>query len=519
MMDWGHRFGCMRDVFLTHCCHWRRAGRFRRTFVLLLSALLCASASLAGSAAKPREVTSVDAIRHFMEKGQSLFVAARYVNAAEVFEAGFELHHYSAFKFNAAVALEKAERFEESVQRFKEYLDVDASAPDRAEVQKRIERLEQLLAARKAAEKSGKPSRLSPASPQEDATKSLVVVETEPQGATIHFFQQLADDAQFAAGDDHPGFKLLQTAESAAEVSLDVGKYHIVVDRFGNFNPSEADLEVLPGHVHQLKLNLSQGAFMAYLRVEPNPKYALTYVDDPKREKPAWAQGTHGELIPTGLHQLLVVAPGFQPYTREIKLTEGQKEDISVRLERVEYGVLRFDSNAPMIHVTVDGRPVGDWSNGSRALDVEDLRAGSHQVWVTAPGRKPVRDTVTVPKGQVQPVHAHMVVTPPRGAAWTQAIISGVLVGTGVYLGLESNRLYSELHNDRSAGILVRGDSRESRGKWFSVGADVAFLGGAGLGGLAAYSFVRDPLPPSQLQLGKLREFASKPAADRGNAP
>jgi len=518
-MDWGHRFGCMRHVLLTHCCHWQRPGRVRRALALLLSVLLCATASHTGSAAKPREVTSVDAIRHFMEKGQSLFVAARYANAAEVFEAGFELHHYSAFKFNAAVALEKAERFDEAVQRFKEYLDVDASAPDRSEVQKRIERLEQLIAARKASEKSGRPNSLSAASPQQDATKSLVIVETEPQGATVHFFQQLADDAEFATGVDHPGFKLLQTAESAAEVSLDVGKYHIVVDRFGNFNPSEADLEVLPGHVHQLKLNLSQGAFMAYLRIEPNPKYALTYVDDPKREKSAWAKGTHGELIPTGLHQLLVVAPGFQPYTRELKLTEGQKEDISVRLERVEYGVLRFDSNAPKIHVTVDGHPVGDWSNGSRPLDVEDLRAGSHQVSVTAPGRKPVHDTVIVPKGQVQPVHAHMVVTPPRGAAWTQSIISGVLLGTGVYLGLESNRLYSELHNDRSAGILVRGDSRESRGKWFSVGADVAFLGGAGLGGLAAYNFVRDPLPPSKLQLGKLREFQSKPAADRGNAP
>ena len=484
--------------------------------VLLLSGLLSATTSLAGAAAKPREVTSVDSIRYFMEKGQSLFVAARYANAAEVFEAGFELHHYSAFKFNAAVALEKAVRFEEAAQRFKEYMEVDASAPDSAEVQKRIERLEQLIAARK---KSGKPSSLSAVNPQEDATKSLVVVETEPQGATVHFFQQLADDAQFAAGDEHPGFKLLQTAESTAEVSLDVGKYHVVVDRFGNFNPSEADLEVLPGHVHQLKLNLSQGAFMAYLRVEPNPKYALTYVDDPKREKAAWAKGTHGELIPTGLHQLLVVAPGFQQYARELNLTEGQKEDIGVKLERVEYGVLRFDSNAPIIHVTVDGRPVGDWSNGNRALDVEDLRAGPHQVSVTALGRKPVHDTVIVPKGQVQPVHAHMVVTPPRGAAWTQAIISGVLLGTGAYLGLESNRLYSELHNDRLAGILVSGDSRESRGKWFSVGADIAFLGGAGLGGLAAYNFVRDPLPPSQLQLGKLREFASKPAANRGNAP
>jgi tetratricopeptide (TPR) repeat protein len=497
----------------------QRAVRLLLGFALLLSALLVARGAYAAPAHKPREVTSVDAIRHFMEKGQALFVAGRYANAAEVFESGYELHHYSAFKFNAAVALEKAERFEDAVQRFKEYLDVDASAPDRAEVKKRIERLEQTIAARKAAEKSGRKSSVNEASPEDNSTKSLVVVETEPPGATVHFFRQLAEDAKFTEDPENLGFKLIQTATSRADASLDVGKYHIVVDKFGNFNPSEADLDVLPGHVHQLKLNLSQGAFMAYLRVAPNPKHALVYVDDPKRQKAPWAKGTHGELVRTGAHQLLVVAPGYQQYVRELKLTEGQKEDVSVNLERVDYGAIRIDSNAPQIHVLVDGRPVGDWAKGSHPLEIENLRFGVHQLTVTAPGRKTVKDTVVVPKGQVQVVHAHMVVTPPRGAAWTQAIISGVLLGGGVYLGLESNRIYNEMESDRSSGILARGDDRETRGKWFSVGADVAFLGSAVLGGLATYNFIRDPLPPSQLQLGRIREFDTRASATAGRAP
>jgi hypothetical protein len=124
-----------------------------------------------------------------------------------------------------------------------------------------------------------------------------------------------------------------------------------------------------------------------------------------------------------------------------------------------------------------------------------------------------------VPRGQVQSVHAHMVVTPPRGAAWTQAIISGVLLGGGVYLGLESNRIYTELSNDRSSGILTRGDDRQTRGKWFAVGADTAFLGSAVLAGLATYNFVRDPLPPSQLELGKLHEFQTKTTREQGGKP
>ena len=129
---------------------------------------------------------------------------------------------------------------------------------------------------------------------------------------------------------------------------------------------------------------------------------------------------------------------------------------------------------------------------------------------MTSPDRKPVLGTVIVPRGQVQLVRANMVVTPPRGAAWTQAIIGGVLLGGGIYFGLESNRLYDELKSDRNAGILVGDDSRGTRGKVYAIGADVAFLGTAVLGGLATYNFLKDPLPPSRLEMGRIREFAEQ---------
>ena len=487
----------------------------RCCWALLVFGSMVTTVSSAWAAPKAHDVTSVDSIRRFMEKGQALFVAGQYSKAAEIFEAGYELHPYSAFLFNAGVAFEKSERLDDALVRFKKYLDVDKSAPDRAEVNKRIERIEQEIAARNATEKSGKKVKLPGTSAEESATKSLVMVETEPPGATIHFYQQVASDAVYQSGQENPGFKSILSEESPTNVSLDLGKYHIVVDRFGNFNPSEADLEVLPGHLHQLKLNLSQGAFMAYLHVTVKPKYALVYLDDPKREKASWSKGAHGELVRTGAHQLLVVAPGYLQFAREVTFTEGQKEEIDVNLERVNYGELRIESNAPQIQVVVDGRPVGSWSKGQKPLEVRELPAGPHRVSVSAQGRKPLVGTIDVPKGQVQLVHANMVVTPPRGAAWTQAILSGVLLGGGVYLGLESNRLYDELSTDRSAGILVSGDSRVTRGKLFSVGADLALVGSAVLGGLSVYNFVRDPLPPSRLEPGKVREFDAKTISTR----
>ncbi len=489
-------------------------------FSILIGLLTLTIPKTASAAPKAREITSVDSIRRFMEKGQALFVAGQYSKSAEVFETGYEMHPYSAFLFNAGVAYEKADRLADALSRFKKYAEVDPNAPDRADVQKRISRIEQAIADQNQAEKAGKKSKPQVVSIEESATKSLVVVETEPPGAEVHFYRQVTADAPFRATGNDSGYKLVFSATAPANASLDVGKYHIVVDKMGDFNASESDLEVVSGHVHQLKLNLSQGAFMAYLRVTATPKQARVFLDDPTGEKTPWGTVPHGELVPTGQHEVLITAPGYVPVTRSLTFAEGQKENIAVELVRVDFGTLRIDSNAPQIQVTVDGRPIGTWSTGKPPLEVEALEAGPHLVSVKSPKRKPLQGMVVVPRGQVQLVRAHMVVTPPRGAAWTQAIISGVLLGGGIYLGLESNRLYDELKTDRNAAILVRDDSRGTRGKVYSIGADIAFLGSGVLGGLATYNFLKDPLPPSRFDIGKLREFDSQPKTPAaGGAP
>ncbi len=382
-------------------------------FSILIGLLTLTVPSTAGAAPKAREITSVDSIRRFMEKGQALFVTGQYSKSAEVFEAGYEMHPYSAFLFNAGVAYEKADRLADALSRFKKYAEVDPNAPDSAEVQKRIARIEQALVDQNQAEKSGKKSKPQVVSIEESATKSLVVVETEPPGAQVHFYRQVIADALFHATGDNPGYKLIFSASAPANASLDVGKYHILVDKMGDFNASESDLEVISGHVHQLKLNLSQGAFMAYLRVTATPKHARVFLDDPTGEKTPWGTVPHGELVPTGQHEVLITAPGYVPITRNLTFSEGQKENIAVDLVRVDFGTLRIDSNAPQIQVAVDGRPIGTWSAGKPPLEVERLKAGPHQVSITSPKRKPLLGTVVVPRGQVQLVRAHMVVTPP----------------------------------------------------------------------------------------------------------
>jgi hypothetical protein len=202
----------------------------------------------------------------------------------------------------------------------------------------------------------------------------------------------------------------------------------------------------------------------------------------------------------------LVDAPGFQPFSKTIELSHGEQKELEVELVRVEYGLLRIDANAPEIKVAIDGKPVGVWQSGQRPLEVK-LDAGAHHVVIEASGYKTYDSMVKTPRGPVLPLHAKMVETSPRGAAWTQAIIGAVFLGAAIYLGVESNNLHDELEADRRAGVLEADDERIVRGRWFSIGADVGFAVGGVLAILATYNFIKDPYPESSAKPGRLREF------------
>jgi tetratricopeptide (TPR) repeat protein len=464
----------------------------------------------------------LDAIRTQMESGQAKYVSGDYTGAAAVFEAGFKSHPYSAFLFNAGVCYQKLGDREQALAKFKEYLNVDPNAPDRDRVKQRIQALEALVPATPTppgeAPPGGTPPGQTPSIADENiAMKSLVVIETEPAGAPLKLYSQTTPGvAPFRAGAANPGWIEVHSAVSPTDVTLDVGRYHVVVEKFLDFNVSETDIDVLPGHVHHFKANLSQGAFMAFLRVASNVRDASIYLDDPGKKKPAWGLTPHGELVTSGAHSVLVEAPGYEPRTMEIALNHGEQKEISLELTRVNFGYLRVHApRARQIEVTVDGRSKGSWQSGEAPLAIK-LSSGPHKLVVKSDGRKTFEGTVEVPRGQVQPVSVRMIPKYPRGGAWAEAIIAGVTLGTGIWLGTESDRIYDELEADRRAGVLTSDDDRTTKGKWLAIGADAGFVLTGALAGLATYNFLKDPLPESSIQLERRTEFdASLPQASR----
>ncbi|MEO8901241.1 MAG: PEGA domain-containing protein [Polyangiaceae bacterium] len=468
----------------------------------------------------------LEAIRQEMEKGQGLYVAGNYSGAAEVFEAGYTTYPYSAFLFNAGVCYQKQNDVDRALDKFKEYLKVDAAAPDADKVKQRIASLEAVKAAALAAALAAAPAVTDagvsadggapiapmpavvlPSNDDQNAMKSLVVIETEPDGAPLRIYQRLdANAALFKIGATNPGWKEVVVTHAPANLTLDVGHYHVVVEKFRDFNASEADMAISPGHVHQLKANLSQGQFMAFLRVSANVIGAHAWIDDKKKEHQEWGETPHGELVPGGKHLVLVEAPGFEPLLSSVELEHGEQKELEVRMTRVGYGVLRIDSSAPAVSVSIDEKPKGVWRSGEEPLDVRS-DSGAHKVSITSDGRKTFEGMVTVPRGQILPLHAKMIPRYPRGPAWTQAVIGAAFLGGAIFAGVESNKLHDQLQADRDSGSLESSDSRATRGRWFAIGADAGFAVAGIMGGLSTYNFIKDPLPESSVKQGKLLEF------------
>lgn len=477
--------------------------RFAAWLILCFAGVGLAPAVLAAPAG---EATSkLESIRGYMEKGQALFVSGKYQEAAEVFEAGYREHPYSAFLFNAGVAYQKLGEHERALGNFRRYLQVDPNAPDADRVKDRIAWLETFIDP--SPEKAGKPAPAEQRSEASDSSmKSLVLVETDPDGAPLAIYERKQPTAKaFRPGSKNPGWEQVAAGTSPASFTLDVGRYHVVVEKFADYNRSDSVLDVLPGHVHQFKANLSQGQFMASLRVTSNVAGASVYLDDPEKKGLPWGKTPHGELVPSGQHEVLIDAPGFQPTRARVKLENGEHRELNLKLARVSYGIVRVDANTNAA-VSIDGVPSGTFAAGETPLDIQ-LEAGSHQITIESEDHKTFSGSIDVPKGQVLPVHARMVRKYPRTAAWTQTVIASAFLGAGIYFGVESNRLYSEVEDDRNAGALQQDDDRVDRGRIFAIAADGGFAVAAILGGLATYNFLKDPYPESSISLGKLREF------------
>lgn len=513
------------------------------SLLLALALFTLSSVAFAQPRSDAAARVSLDGAKRHMEQGQELFAQRKYADAAEAFASAYADEPYAAFLYNEAVCYQKLGRGQPALDRFRKYLAADPSAPDAEQVRARILRLEAIVVAESvpvsAAEDAAAPlindagadgsaeaAALDSDAALPDASetvmadddpvsmKSLVLVESEPLGAPAAvYMKSSASSSAFEVGKPNPGWTRVASGSTPLSCTLDVGRYHIVIEPFADFHSSETDIDVAAGRVHQFKANLRQGEFLAFLRVASSQTGARVYLDDPPpHRRPPWGVAPHEGMIGLGVHQVWVARAGFVAETRKFAVAHGEQREELIELQRSPRGILRFEANAAVVAIEIDGVDAGTFRSGEPYE--RELPFGPHKVIATSDGRKRLTATLEVPRGKVQRVELMMMPTTPRGGAWTQAFASSAFLGGGAFLGMRANAVHDELKVAHAAGSLTTDDDRYTRGTIFAVGADACFGIGGVLALLSTYSFLKETTPPSSVRFGPATDYPDGPRHD-----
>lgn len=464
----------------------------------LVITLVCAFSGTASAQLTARQ--ALELARTHMEQGQELYGSGRFVEAAEEFLAAYDARPFSAFLYNAGIAYERSGDLGRALALYERYLEREPGASDAAEVQAKIDAIRRQMTPPSPdtpetpdnpppTQENPTPTVTQAPAPDPESMKSLLSVQTEPEGARIIVKQ---------------GTTTVAEGPSPFAHTLDEGEYELFVQH-PDYRTVQQHVRIRAGKVYVVIIEMSQAQFLGYLRVSANVEGARVYIDD----RSAGSQpAPYRADIPTGEHVVWVERPGYEPQEHRVEVGLGEQVDVRAELERVSHGRVRVIGNLRGANVYLDDREIG-------RIPVEaDVPAGRHTLRVGADQMKDWEQELEVERGQVSPVRVRLALAPPRSNAFASATMSLVTLGTGIGLGVVANDREDELRAEREAGTLASDDPRIARGRVLAIGADVAFGLSALFAGVSVYLFVRDAGPDSEGTVLEPRDWAFAPVVD-----
>jgi tetratricopeptide (TPR) repeat protein len=476
-----------------------------------------------GQAGKKHDAAVVEQARQRMETGQALFSQGRYAQAMAEFEAAYATQPYGAFLYNAAVAAEKAKDLQRAIAHYKEFLASDPNAPDAPEIKAVIDRLEKVLSAPPDADAGapgdggapdggatdGGAADVAPDAETAARMRSLVLLESDPPGAPLVIYERTFPTAP-PWKEGAPGWKkILSGIKTPQDISLNIGHYHVVVEPFQDYHRSETDISLAPGHVYTFKANLSQGAFLGFLKIKSPVEGAKIYVDDPPPHKHAPAGRTpYSGLVESGAHTLWIEAPGYTTYEKKVDVAHGDTVQFVAELEHVDYGYLRIDGNSDEVTIEIDGQKQEPFKNVTGPVRIK-VPAGKHKVVLDASGRKKFRGEIEVPRGQEVGVHATLIDLYPRGKAIGFGVLSAGAIAGGIVTLPETKIVINkdDPNVDKSRVDLFRG---------VSTGL---FIGAGVFTAASLFFSFYDPDPNSLVKLDKAMDLKDEDEKKAALAP
>ncbi len=460
---------------------------------------------LKAPAAGAGEEMRLEQARKQMELGQEAFNQKKYSEAVVYFEAAFEAAPFAAFLYNAGLACERGQNPTRALELYKRYLEMEPEAADAEKIKEKIEALAAAAEKTAAGEKVPEPPPAEEGKPEPEVQmKSLISVRTNPKDATIRIMGTDGNPVSSAKG------PLAQTVEAGT---------YIVEASHPDYRTVTTEISVTSGQVYVVVVEMSQGAFLGFLKVATNIPGAGVYVD--KKEEGQAGVTPYGNVIPVGKHRIFVEKPGYTPIEQQIDVAMGEEVELTLTLKRLDYGAMKVKTNIKGVQIYVDEKLAGAVDDKQALTKL--LPAGTYKVRASAEDMKDYVTNVTVEGGKDSKLLVRMNPKPSRTSGYVSAGFAVALFGAGgAFGGLALNRKNS-LASDRESGRLAADDPRIMEGFLWGIGADMSFAVGAIVAGMSLYYFLRDPLPPSEGKTPTPTDFTENPkdgpAAAEATAP
>ncbi len=442
---------------------------------LILTSVLCGLGVAALGPAHAAEASAtpdpqLQAAKAEFEEAQTLYLRELWDDAAAKFLSAYDRKPFSSFLFNAAVAFEKARKLDRAVDLFQRYLDKDPQAADAADVKGRIDSLRAILTPVVATEKAPAPAPVLP----KLATKGLVIIDSKPTGASIYL-----DDKTKGT-----------FATTPWQGSLPPNPVKVIVEAKG-FKTEEREITPRNDKIIEVFISLSEQHFLGWIEVIANVPGADVYID--RQDIGAIGKTPYTGHLKPGKHKLWLARAGYQTAEQEIVVEPGTAATHTIALAPVEWAVLKAGgAQSQGAQLLIDGKL-------ACTMPCEQKVApGEHKISVVKEGMEPYDTKINFNRADSTTADVQFSPKPPRTKAWTYAVLSAVAWGTGIYLAVHGkgikDDINSDMKNDRK--LITSSDPRARDGRWYYLGADVAFGVGAVTALLSLWNFLESG-PPS----------------------